>query len=54
MGCAPFCKVKDNKVALTSYYYSKLFVTRSDKVVNNYNKWLYKNIILKFEEENSQ
>lgn len=48
----PIRKVKDNKVALTSYY-SKLFVTRSDKVVNNYNKWLYKNIILKFEEENS-
>lgn len=51
-GMCPIRKVKDNKVALTSYY-SKLFVTRSDKVVNNYNKWLYKNIILKFEEENS-
>ena len=48
----PIRKVKENKVALTSYY-SKLFVTRSVKVVNDYEKWLFKNIILKSEEENS-
>lgn len=46
----PIRKVKDNKVALTSYY-SKLFVTRSDKVVNNYDKWLVKSIVLKSQEE---
>lgn len=51
-GMLPIRKVKENKVALTSYY-SKLFVTRSEKVVNDYEKWLFKNIVLKSEEENS-
>lgn len=41
----PIRKVKDNKVSLTSYY-SKLFVTRSSKVVNNFDKWLFNQINL--------
>ena len=48
----PIRKVKENKVALTSYY-SKLFVTRSEKVVNNYDKWLIKNFMLKSQEDGS-
>lgn len=45
-------KVKPDKVALTSYY-SKFFISRSDKVVDNYERWLFNNIILKSREENS-
>lgn len=48
----PIRKVKEGKVALTSYY-SKLFVTRSEKVVNNYEKWLFNNIIIKMQEVDS-
>lgn len=39
----PIRKVKENKVALTSYY-GKVFVERSTKVVHDYGKWLTKSI----------
>jgi len=35
----PIRKIKPNQVALTSYY-GKLFVTRGERVVQNYGKWL--------------
>ena len=42
-GDLPIRKVKPNKVALTSYY-GKIFVSRSDKVVHDYAKWLTNNV----------
>lgn len=49
----PIRKVKENKVALTSYF-SKLFVTRSSKVVNNYDRWLFNQINIIVQAENSK
>ncbi|MBE0438354.1 MAG: hypothetical protein IBX57_01110 [Gammaproteobacteria bacterium] len=43
-GDIPIRKVKPNKVALTSYY-GKVFVLRSEKVINDYPKWLTKQIM---------
>lgn len=43
-GDAPIHKVAPDRVALTSYD-SKLFVKRSDKVVNDYDTWLQDRII---------
>lgn len=42
----PIRKLTSSKVALTSYY-SKLFVNRSEKVVNNYPLWLTEQIAAK-------
>jgi hypothetical protein len=43
-GVLPIRKVTPSKVALTSYY-ARLFVVRSQKVINNYPKWLCNQII---------
>lgn len=43
-GDAPIHKVSPSRVALTSYD-SKIFIQRSDKVVNNYDEWLQNKII---------
>lgn len=45
IGDIPIRKVSPTKVALTSYY-SKLFVRRSARVTNDYDKWLIRNINL--------
>lgn len=39
----PIRKVKPAKVALTSFY-GKVFVSRSERVVNSYSQWLYKTL----------
>lgn len=44
-GDIPIRKVAHDKVAMTSYY-SKMFVVRSDKVVNSYERWVSKNIMI--------
>lgn len=43
-GDLPIRKTAPNKVALTSYY-SKMFVTRSERMVYNYASWITKKII---------
>lgn len=45
IGDIPIRKVSPTKVALTSYY-SKLFVNRSTRVANDFDKWLVRNINL--------
>ena len=42
-GDLPIRKTKPHEVALTSYY-GKVFITRSDKVTDNYSQWLIKQI----------
>lgn len=42
----PIRKINASQVALTSYYDNKLMVSRSDKVVNDYGRWLLKQIRL--------
>ena len=43
-GDAPIHKVSPSRVALTSYD-AKIFIQRSDKVVNNYEEWIQNRII---------
>ena len=51
-GDLPIRKVKPNQVALTSYY-GKLFVTRGERVVQNYGKWLKAQIQATIIQDNS-
>ncbi len=52
IGDLPIRKISPTRVALTSYY-SKLFVNRSARVTNDFDKWLKKNITkLALEPEN--
>lgn len=44
VGDIPIRKINPTRVALTSYY-SKLFVNRSSRVTNDYDRWLKKHII---------
>lgn len=43
-GMLPFRKVSSTEVVLSSYYGNKLFVTRSERAVFNYGRWLTKHI----------
>lgn len=49
----PICKISFDRVQLSSYY-GKIFVSRSDKRVNDYASWLVTTINEKSNEENSQ
>ena len=52
-GDMPIRKVKSNQVALTSYY-GKLFVTRGERVVQNYGKWLKEQVQAAIVQDDSQ
>lgn len=43
----PFRKISSTEVALSSYYGNKLFVSRSERAVFNYNRWLTQKITAK-------
>lgn len=43
----PIRKINERQVALTSYYDTKLMISRSDKVVDDYSRWLIKQIQLR-------
>ena len=43
----PIRKINERQVALTSYYDSKLMISRSEKVVDDYSRWLIKQIQLR-------
>lgn len=47
----PIRKISESKVALTSFYDKKLMVSRSAKVVDDYGRWLIKQILLQGKEK---